>query len=193
MPVQNQKAYFHPGGVSRGTRAWMLTLAILTGAMVSLVHNAQAAAGPSPVSVAFLNVEFLNDNEMYEPTNDQERARLKALETNLKDLLTRTGRYTFVDVPDAMRDTIAKGQSPGECGGCEIDYGETLEADQVVWIRVQKVSNLILNMNVYLADVASRKMVFSQSVDIRGNTDETWAHSMRWLVKNYLAPPASSS
>jgi hypothetical protein len=193
MPVQYQKTYFHPGGVSRGARAWMLALAIVTSTMAYQVHNAQAAAGPSPVSVAFLNVEFLNDNAMYEPTNDQERARLKALETNLKDLLTRTGRYTFVDVPDAMRDTIAKGQSPGECGGCEIDYGETLEADQVAWIRVQKVSNLILNMNVYMADVASRKMVFAQSVDIRGNTDETWAHSMRWLVKNYLAPPASSS
>ena len=41
-----------------------------------------------------------------------------------------------------------------------------------------KVSNLILNMNVYLADVASQKMAFVHSVDIRGNTDESWMRSL---------------
>ena len=35
-----------------------------------------------------------------------------------------------------------------------------------------KVSDLILNLNVYMADIADRKLTFVHSVDIRGNTDE---------------------
>jgi hypothetical protein len=38
---------------------------------------------------------------------------------------------------------------------------------------VQKVSNLILNINVYMENAASGKMEFARSVDIRGNTDES--------------------
>jgi hypothetical protein len=51
---------------------------------------------------------------------------------------------------------------------------------------VQKVSDLILNINVYMADVAAGKLAFVHSVDIRGNTDESWTRGVTYLVKNYL-------
>jgi putative ABC transport system permease protein len=38
---------------------------------------------------------------------------------------------------------------------------------------VQKVSNLILNINVYLRDAHTGHLVTSMSVDFRGNTDES--------------------
>jgi hypothetical protein len=153
--------------------------------------NGRASAESKPVSVAFLGVDFLNDNAMYEPTNDKERARLTALETSFIEKLTQSGQYKFVPVSKEMRETIEKGQSIGDCGGCEIDYGNALNVERIAWIRVQKVSNLILNMNVYVADVANKKMTFERSVDIRGNTDETWARSLNYLVKNYLLPKQS--
>jgi hypothetical protein len=37
-----------------------------------------------------------------------------------------------------------------------------------------------------MADVASRKLTFVHSVDIRGNTDESWKRGLAYLVKNYL-------
>jgi hypothetical protein len=74
------------------------------------------------------------------------------------------------------------------CGGCEFGYGNALGADTAAWIVVQKVSDLILNINVYMADVAARKLAFVHSVDIRGNTDESWSHGITYLVKNYLLP-----
>jgi hypothetical protein len=37
-----------------------------------------------------------------------------------------------------------------------------------------------------MADVAAKKMAFVHSVDIRGNTDESWTHGLNYLVKNYL-------
>ena len=49
----------------------------------------------------------------------------------------------------------------------------------------QKVSNLILNINVYMEDAESGKMKFARSVDI-GNTDESWRRGLDYLLRNYL-------
>ena len=80
----------------------------------------------------------------------------------------------------------AAGPEVGACGGCEFGYGKELSADYVAWIVVQKVSDLILNINVYMADVAAGKLAFVHSVDIRGDTDESWTRGITYLVKNYL-------
>ena len=53
---------------------------------------------------------------------------------------------------------------------------------------MQKVSNLILNMNVYIADVKSGRMLLTKSVDLRGNTDDSWSRSLAYLVKNSVLP-----
>ena len=41
-------------------------------------------------------------------------------------------------------------------------------------------------MNVYMADTATSKMTYIHSVDIRGNTDESWLRSMTYLMDNYF-------
>jgi hypothetical protein len=51
---------------------------------------------------------------------------------------------------------------------------------------VQKVSNLILNINVYMENVQAGKMEFVKSVDIRGNTDESWRHGLDYMLRHYL-------
>ena len=65
-------------------------------------------------------------------------------------------------------------------------------SQQTAWIGMQSSSaqSSSVNMNVYIADVASKKMLFIHSVDIRGNTDESWSRSMVYLLKNYLFVPA---
>lgn len=160
--------------------------ALLMAAALCVGFAASAAERPK---TAFLGVELINDNAEYEPTSNAERARMKNVEALFKSQLQE--QFDFISVPEAMKVRIATGQSVGECGGCEIDYGKDLGAERIAWIRIQKVSNLILNMNVYMADVASEKMTFVRSVDIRGNTDETWAHSIKWLIKKYLRPEPS--
>jgi hypothetical protein len=37
-----------------------------------------------------------------------------------------------------------------------------------------------------MADVAAKKLVFVHSVDIRGNTNESWTRGLTYLLKNYL-------
>ena len=133
-----------------------------------------------------LNVQFLNDHEDLEPTTAAERARLASIESLFKAKLEASGRYRVVSVPADVAAKIAAGPEIGACGGCELEYGRQLGADYTAWIVVQKVSDLILNINVYMADIAARKLAFVHSVDIRGDTDESWIRGLTYLVKNYL-------
>jgi hypothetical protein len=139
-------------------------------------------------SVALLNLQFLNDHEDLEPTTSVERARLALIASLFKAKLEASGRYRFVSIPADAAGKIAAGPEVGACGGCEFGYGKELGADYAAWIVVQKVSDLILNINVYMADVAAKRMAFIHSVDIRGDTDESWSRGITYLVKNYLLP-----
>ena len=51
---------------------------------------------------------------------------------------------------------------------------------------MQKVSNLILNINLYMKDVKSGELTYVRSVDIRGNTDESWRHGLDYMLRHYL-------
>jgi hypothetical protein len=135
-----------------------------------------------------LNIQFLNDHEDLEPTTGAERARLALIESLFKAKLEASGRYKFVSIPADAAGKIAAGPAIGACGGCEFGYGKEFSADYAAWIVVQKVSDLILNINVYMVDVAAGKLAFVHSVDIRGDTDESWTRGITYLVKNYLLP-----
>lgn len=147
-----------------------------------------AAAHAEPQRIAFLGVHFQNDNEGYEPTTAAERSRMKMISTAFEKQLEASGKYTLVSVPASEQQKIDAGQLVGACGGCEYEYGRDLNVDDVAWIRVQKVSNLILNVNVYLADISKQKVTFIHSVDLRGNTDKSWMKGLNYLVQNYLLP-----
>lgn len=168
----------------------MMLIARLCAAMFAfaIVSPPAQSATLAPKPIASLGVFFQNDNEGYQPTSAAERARMTAIERQLKTALEDTGTYKFVPMTAEVQADIAKGQQVSECGGCEIDYGKRLGAEAIAWVRVQKISNLIMNMNVYLADVATGKMIFQHSVDVRSNTDESWSRSMAYLLKNYLLP-----
>jgi Protein of unknown function (DUF2380) len=180
-------------GYSRETvllRGCALLAAFSIAAFVLLASGAiggrSTAATPARKTVAMLSVQFLNDHADLEPTTGVERARLASIEQLFKSELEASGRYSFVSIPSDLEAKMSAGPEMGNCGGCEFDYGEQLGADLAAWMTVQKVSDLILNINVYMADIATRKMTFVHSVDIRGNTDESWTRGLTYLVKNYL-------
>ena len=109
-----------------------------------------------PESVALLNVQFLERPDL-EPTTDAERARIALIASAFKAKLETSGRYHFISIPADVASRIAAGPEVGACGGCELGYGKKLGADYAAWIVVQKVSDLILNINVYMVDVADWK------------------------------------
>jgi hypothetical protein len=119
-----------------------------------------------------------------EPSRE-ERDRLIRLSDQLRALLKDSGRYEVVST-DPVRDDVARGADLRSCNGCAEEYAKKLGADAAITGEVQKVSNLILNINVYVKDLRSDKPEQAYSVDLRGNTDETFDRGIRYLVKNQL-------
>ena len=182
----NRDALFARG---RARLAALGVAALLALTSITIGGRSTAAAPAhdgSITSVALPGVQFLNDHEDLEPTTDAERARLAAIKELFRSELEASGRYKFAPISVDAAAKIAAGPEIGSCGGCEFDYGKQFGADDAAWIVVQKVSDLILNINVYMGDVVTRKLVFVHSIDIRGNTNESWAHGLTYLVKNYL-------
>ena len=66
---------------------------------------------------------------------------------------------------------------------------QRIGAELAITGTVQKVSNLILNMNIYVRDVSSGATTAAMSADMRGKTDETWSRPLDWLVRNRLLAP----
>jgi RNase P/RNase MRP subunit p29 len=118
--------------------------------------------------------------------NTAEIERLRLASDRLRRELVGTGNYVLVDRTPAAGAVRAAGFLHG-CNGCEVDIARALGAEIAVTGTVQKVSNLILNINVFMADVATRKRIHAVSVDIRGNTDESWTRGVSYLVRNRLS------
>jgi hypothetical protein len=70
-----------------------------------------------------------------------------------------------------------------------VQYAQQLGADLAITGVVQKVSNLILNMNLYIRDAHNGQLITSMSADFRGNTDETWSRTTSYLLRNRLLAP----
>ena len=108
-------------------------------------------------------------------------ARLARLNEQLRDALARSGRYTPVTVP-----TDPAVPSWWTCNGCEVDLARKADAKVSVIGWVQKVSDLILNINIVMRDVATGQRVAAGSVDIRGDTDKSWTRGLSYLLRNRI-------
>jgi hypothetical protein len=51
---------------------------------------------------------------------------------------------------------------------------------------VFKISNLILNMMIFVRDTKTGSNVAVAQADLRGDTEESWTRTLDWLVRNRL-------
>jgi hypothetical protein len=141
----------------------------------------QAAEVPK---VAFFGFQLINTS--LEATTPAEDRRVKLLDETFAERLDTSGRFKIVPIPPEPQKKMAAGPEISGCNGCERDYAKTLGAEWAAWGTVQKVSNLILNINVYMEDARTGELEFVKSVDIRGDTDESWRHGLDYLLRHYL-------
>jgi hypothetical protein len=154
--------------------------------IIPLAITKSAQGQESGKVMALLGIKFQNDHMSQEPTTDAELRRLEALKEGFENQINASGKYKVIHVPETIKAKIDSGQFMGECGGCEISYGKAIGSDIGAWIVVQKVSNLILNINLYMVDINSQKPLLVQSVDIRGNTDESWKRGLNYLLSHHV-------
>jgi hypothetical protein len=155
---------------------------------------AETAAEPIKVVVfPFELVDTSQEGEIGGARADQE-ARLALLTTELATMLKASGRYEIVPLDPVRADYDKRAPMRG-CNGCDIDLAKALGAEQGMVGIVQKVSNLILDVALYVRDVKTGRVVQVAKTSIRGNTDDSWLRGLRFLVdKRILAEkPAATA
>lgn len=148
-----------------------------------------SAARAAERTVAVFDFAFVDTSlqgATFGPRSD-EQERLAWIGAELRKRLMQTGRFAVVDVaPATAKARTANLQS---CGGCDAELARELGAQLAITGWVQKVSNLILNMNIAVREADTGKLVTGMSVDMRGNTQESWSRALNYLVANRLLGP----
>jgi hypothetical protein len=160
----------------------MLSVAIL---LALLLPSANAAA---PLKkLLMLDFELIDDQQGVVPFPEKE-ARLAMVSERLRAAFDEAGLYQVVDDAPvaALIETESARQSLLECNGCELEIARKAGAERVLLAWVQKVSNLILNLNIEIRDARTGEAVLRKSVDLRGNTDQSWQRAVDFLVRDMV-------
>ena len=159
----------------------------LPAAALALLLASPACA--QKAKVAIFDFELVDTSLEGELTGAKsaEQARLAGMAVALRQKLGASDRYDVVDIAPVAAH--ARAQNLQACGRCDASMARELGADLAMTGTVQKVSNLILNINIYIRDANSGAVIDAMSADIRGNTDESWSRGLNWLVRNKLLAP----
>jgi Protein of unknown function (DUF2380) len=147
------------------------------------------AYAADPPRLAVFDFEMIDSSlpgEVYGPRAD-EHDRLLRVGDQVRKELGESGKFQILDI--APVNAAAHQSHLQACGGCDLKLAKQLEADLEITGVVQKVSNLILNINVYLRDVHTGRLLTVASADMRGNTDESWSRTTRYLIRERLLAP----
>lgn len=145
-----------------------------------------AAADDAKKSIAVFDVNFIDSSTEGDinGVRQDEVERLKKFDVQLREKLEEAG-YELVDLAP-VGERIERTLNTAQCNGCAVDMGKELNADLVVTSEIQKVSNLILAINIAVYDVETENMIRIGSADIRGNDDRSWLRGQKWLLENRI-------
>jgi len=130
------------------------------------------------------------DIELQDTSGEQstpaQAERIRATTEALRRELAGTGRYETVDL-SADSDRIAKLGYQRSCMTCFMDVARERGAEVAVFGTVNKISTLILSMEIKVMSVETGKEITRGVADIRGDNDRAWLRGMQWLVQHRIA------
>jgi hypothetical protein len=151
--------------------------------MPFVVNLGAAVPAAAAQRIVLFDVELVNSS--LEPTRPDEEARIAMTGRLLREGFAEREGFEVLD-QDALAEEVEQVGYLRGCNGCELKMAERIDADLAGLAWVQKVSNLILNINLQVREVATGRLVYAGTVDIRGNTDESWQRGVRYLLENRI-------
>jgi hypothetical protein len=145
-------------------------------------------------TVAVVDFDLLDTSlqgEMMPSSSKPDLKRLERTEEQLRRELDASKSFKVIGVETADRISAQLRQrqvSLHDCNGCEMRIGTEVGSDYVLVGWVQKVSNLILNLNMVLRKVPRGEDIVGASVDMRGNTNEAWSRAVTYILENDVFP-----
>jgi len=155
-----------------------------------LIPLVQASGAEAAFKTAIFPFEMVIEQQMTDAglppvPSKAEQERLQRLTDELKRLLAETGEYVPLDLAAVSSDIREKAPF-NDCKGCEADVARTAGADLSVLGVVQKASEMLLNVSIFIRNANDGSLRTSMAVSIRQNSDEGWLRAVRSLVRNRL-------
>ena len=137
-------------------------------------------------SIAFFGIHFIDTSTegALNGVRADEQSRIAMLDAYVVEEFTKRG-FTLLDVAPVAADAN-RVANVADCNFCDVIMARKLNADYSMVGEVQKVSNLILSMNLVLRDAEEGQHARGMSVDIRGNNDKSWLRGMRYILRNNI-------
>lgn len=154
---------------------------------------ALGTAGPAPAeqakSAAVLGMALIDSSTEgdYFGLRADEAARIDMLEAQLARAFAAEG-YRLVDVAPA-EERVNGVLNIARSNGLDSRLARELGADLAVTGEVQKVSNLILTINVLVRSAADGQVLRAGNADIRSNTDTSWTRGLDYVLRNRIFAP----
>jgi len=161
---------------------WIVVCALVASAQAAPARAGQAAA---TVVLPFdMLVEAFSPEEIPMP-KPAEKKRLSVLGAEVKRMLGESGRYQILDETPLAKEIDDK--SPFyKCNGCEVDIAKKLDGTLVVTGLVQKSTESMLNISLYMRRVSDGEAVATVAASVMENTDEGWIRGVRRAIKSRL-------
>jgi len=165
----------------------MRSFPFIVTALLALPGTAVALDALEPgAKVAFFGIHFIDTSAegSFNGVREDETARLALLEQEVRARFEAEG-FELLDLAPVAEE-LGRTLNPAHCNDCEIRMAEELGADYALVGEVQKVSNLILSMNLALREAEGGDFLRMLAVDIRGNTDDSWLRGGRYILDNHV-------
>jgi len=157
-------------------------------AAILLISALSAPAKANPPRLAVFDLELIDtsvEGDAKSPKAVQDR--LIRAGDQLRRELAQSGKFEIVDI--APVNAAAHDSNLQACGGCDVRFAQQIGANLALTGVVRKISNLLLNISLFVRDVPSGRLVSAMHADLRGDTDESWSRATTYLVRNRLLAP----
>lgn len=111
-----------------------------------------------------------------------ETARIEMVEDHVAQALEQRG-FALEDAPVLEISPI---KDPVTSNGRDVRLAREMGMRYAISGQVQKVSNLIIAVNLYVRDAETGENVRAGAVDIRGNNDDSFRRGYDYLLKNII-------
>ncbi|MEO1492238.1 MAG: DUF3280 domain-containing protein [Pseudomonadota bacterium] len=137
-------------------------------------------------TVAFFGIHFIDTSTegAYNGVREDEVARMDMITEYVRGQFAEKG-FDLVDISPVQQD-LDRIVNVADCNYCDVLMARELGTDYALVGEVQKVSNLILAMNLVVRETETGQVAKGLAVDIRGNTDKSWLRGIRYILKNNI-------